>query len=129
MTREKQIQIAALSGALAVGLGAFGAHGLKSILERNQALDIWETAVFYHFVHTLVLLWLSGQQKIGAGPRYCFLVGMMVFSGTLYCLSLSGIRWLGAITPIGGTALIVGWVWLFLSQFTKNGGPESGPES
>ena len=128
MTREKQIQIAALSGALAVGLGAFGAHGLKSILERNQALEIWETAVFYHFVHTLVLLWLSGQEKLGAGPRYCFLLGTLIFSGTLYCLSLSGVRWLGAITPIGGTALIVGWLWLFLSHFGKNGASHKEPK-
>lgn len=121
MTKERQVQIAALSGALAVGLGAFGAHGLKSILEQNQTVDIWETAVFYHFIHTLVLLWLSNQSSLGAGPRCSFLLGMGIFSGTLYVLAVSGIRWLGAITPIGGVSLIVGWLWLFGAHFVKTG--------
>ena len=112
MTNERQVQVAALSGALAVGLGAFGAHGLEALLERNQTVDVWETAVFYHFIHTLVLLWLATQKSIGHGPRRCFTFGMLVFSGTLYVLAVSGIRWLGAITPIGGLALIVAWVWL-----------------
>ncbi len=119
MTKERQIQIAALSGAFAVGLGAFGAHGLKAILEQNQTVEVWETAVFYHFIHTLVLLWLSNQSSIGPGPRTSFLVGMVIFSGTLYVLAVSGIRWLGAITPIGGVSLIVGWLWLLGSCAAK----------
>jgi uncharacterized membrane protein YgdD (TMEM256/DUF423 family) len=112
MKKEMQVRIASLSGAAAVGLGAFGAHGLKGVLESHQTVDVWETAVFYHFVHTLVLLWVSDKTGIGNGPRRCFLFGMLVFSGTLYTLSVTGIRWLGAITPIGGIALIVGWVWM-----------------
>lgn len=120
MTKEKQVQAAALSGALAVGLGAFGAHGLEAILERNQTVDVWETAVSYHFIHTLVLLWLAGQASMGKGPRRCFTFGIVVFSGTLYVLAVSGIRWLGAITPIGGVALIVAWVWLAVQASSKN---------
>lgn len=107
-----QVRIASISGAAAVGLGAFGAHGLKQVLESHQTVEVWETAVFYHFVHTLVLLWISDKASMGEGPRRCFLFGMIVFSGTLYVLSVTGIRWLGAITPIGGVALIVGWAWL-----------------
>jgi len=107
-----QVRVASLSGAVAVGLGAFGAHGLKQVLESHQTVEVWETAVFYHFVHTLVLLWISDKTSMGEGPRRCFIFGMLVFSGTLYALSVTGIRWLGAITPIGGIALIVGWVWM-----------------
>ena len=107
-----QVRIAALSGAAAVGLGAFGAHGLKPVLESHQTVDVWETAVFYHFLHTLVLLWISDKTRLGEGPRRCFYFGITVFSGTLYLLSVTGIKWLGAITPIGGVALIAGWVWM-----------------
>lgn len=107
-----QVRIAALSGALAVGLGAFGAHGLASVLEANDTVEIWETAVFYHFIHTLALLWLASAAPKLKGPRWCFTAGTAVFSGTLYVLAVTGVRWLGAITPLGGTALIVGWIWL-----------------
>lgn len=118
-----QMRIAALSGALAVGLGAFGAHGLAGVLEANKTVEIWETAVFYHFIHTLTLLWLASAAPKSNGPRWCFTVGMLVFSGTLYILAVTGIRWLGAITPVGGTALIVGWIWLAVraSDGSKDG--------
>ena len=114
MTKETEVRIASLSGALAVGLGAFGAHGLEETLTRHGTTDTWETAVFYHFVHTLVLLWISGRRRLVGGPRWCFMAGIVIFSGTLYLLSLTGVKWLGAITPIGGTALIAGWVWLLV---------------
>lgn len=110
--RESRLRFVAFSGALAVGLGAFGAHGLASTLEANHTVETWETAVFYHFIHTLVLLWLTDRGRLYRGPVRCFGVGMTIFSGTLYVLSLTGIKWLGAITPIGGIALITGWVWL-----------------
>ncbi|MBT5708384.1 MAG: DUF423 domain-containing protein [Verrucomicrobia bacterium] len=126
MKKEMQVRVASLSGAVAVGLGAFGAHGLKQVLESHQTAEVWETAVFYHFVHTLVLLWISDKASMGEGPRRCFLFGMLVFSGTLYALSVTGIRWLGAITPIGGLALIMGWGWM--AVWSARGRDSAGTE-
>lgn len=109
--------IAAIVLALAVVFGAFGAHGLKDIL--GEYLPIWEKAVFYHFVHGLGVLLISilpalGKISESQSFRICLLmlVGIFFFSGSLYLLSLTKLRWLGAITPIGGTAFIVGWIWL-----------------
>lgn len=113
------IRIAAIAGATAVGIGAFGAHGLESILEANSRLDTFETAVRYHFYHALALLvvaiWhhLQPKRKILEKSMWSFLIGIIIFSGSLYVLSLTGITWLGAITPLGGVAFIVGWLFLF----------------
>lgn len=102
-----------------VAAGAFGAHALKSRLSPDM-LAVWETAVRYQAYHGLALLflaWLS-ERHPSVGVRaagWCFLAGMIVFSGTLYALALSGERWLGAITPIGGLLLLAGWVCLLLS--------------
>lgn len=113
--------LAALSGATAVGLGAFGAHGLETMLEESGRVATWDTAVLYHLVHSVVLLQLCQQQEMksqgyrakGRGLSFwLFLTGVVVFSGTLYLLCLSGITWLGAITPVGGLALIAGWLSL-----------------
>jgi len=108
-----------LLGFLGVAIGAFGAHALKTILEANQRLDTFETAVRYQFYHAFALLivgLLLRYQSVAyfeyAG--YAFLAGVLVFSGSLYVLSLSGIRWLGAITPIGGLGFLVGWVFLMI---------------
>lgn len=106
----------ALNGALAVALGAFGAHGLRERVS-EQMLTTWETAAQYHFFHALALL-LVGVLARQAGeaallvPGWILLGGVTVFSGSLYLLVLTDQRWLGAITPLGGTALIVGWLWL-----------------
>lgn len=106
---------------LAVGIGAFGAHGLEPTLEANGRTETFETAVKYHFYHALAILalaiWLQVQ------PQHTFLksvmgllvLGILIFSGSLYVLSLTGINWLGAITPIGGVAFIAGWFWLIWS--------------
>ncbi len=115
MTGSFQWRVAAFSGALAVGLGAFGAHGLASILAENDTAEIWKTASSYHLIHTVVLLILAGRAGVARGAWWALVGGMTVFSGTLYVLAVTGIKWLGAITPIGGTALIVGWVWLALA--------------
>lgn len=101
-------------GFLAVALGAFGAHGLKSRLTEDM-LAVFQTGVTYHMAHTLALLltatlMLHWPQATGLKwSAACFLLGIIVFSGSLYLLSLTGIRWLGAITPFGGVALLVGW--------------------
>ncbi|WP_101675730.1 DUF423 domain-containing protein [Alloalcanivorax mobilis] len=108
--------LGALNGALAVILGAFGAHGLKSRVDAAM-LEVWSTASQYHFYHALALL-LVGllARQLGATglvtAGWILFAGMLVFSGSLYVLVLSGQKWLGAVTPLGGLALIVGWLWL-----------------
>ena len=119
MTQTTAFRIAALFGALAVGLGAFGAHGLKDVLLRNNTLAIWEKAVFYHFVHTLALLLLASRSPWQLGPWFCFLVGIIIFSGSLYILAFTGAKWLGAITPFGGVSFIVGWLWLAICAASR----------
>ena len=98
------ITLAALSGMLAVTFGAFGAHALKGKLD-DYAMGVFETAVQYHFYHSLALLAvgiiaLSQPQTVMLkSSGWLFLLGIVIFSGSLYLLSLSGVRWLGAITP------------------------------
>ena len=103
---------------LAVAAGAFGAHGLRNRLDA-YSMSVYEKAVFYHFVHALGILLLvvlartgaittSGQARAG----WLLFMGILIFSGSLYALAVSGIRVLGAITPIGGVAFIAGWLVL-----------------
>ncbi len=112
MTQAMALRISGLLGAAAVGLGAFGAHGLKDLLARHGTEGIWEKAVFYHFVHVLALLVLAFRGSALRGPFLCFVAGILVFSGSLYLLAVTNLRWLGAITPIGGISFIAGWLWL-----------------
>lgn len=114
------IAIGAILGALSVGIGAFGAHGLKNLLIEHGRMETFETAVKYQFYHTLAILfvgmWMqqhADKQLVWAGVM--FMVGIFIFSGSLYVLCLTNIKWLGAITPIGGVAFIAGWVLVFLS--------------
>lgn len=107
--------IGTLSGALAVVLGAFGAHGLEERLTPEK-LDTYQIGVRYHFYHSLALVAVGLAQGIwpGAGllttAGWLFVVGILLFSGSLYLLAVTGPRWLGAITPLGGLAFIAGWV-------------------
>lgn len=112
MSSQLALKISAALGFLAVGLGAFGAHGLEDILTRNDRLATWETAVLYHFVHVLIMCMLASREILMKGPWISFLIGIIIFSGSLYVLALTNIKWLGAITPIGGVAFLVGWGWL-----------------
>ena len=122
MTSTNAIRIAAAAGALAVLLGAFGAHGLRERLLENGTTTIWEKAVFYHFVHAVMLFVLAQRSPLRAGPWWCFLAGIVIFSGSLYLLAVTNLRWLGAITPVGGASFIAGWTWLFISA-AKQGPP------
>ena len=114
------LQLGAFIGALAVALGAFGAHAFKPMLQASGRLDTFETAVKYQFYHALVMLVLGllMQHVQAEGLRYlqwagyAFLVGVVVFSGALYAICFTGITAFGAVAPIGGTALIVGWLLL-----------------
>lgn len=113
--------IGAIFGLLTVLLGAFGAHALKSILD-SYGQSIWEKAVFYQAIHALLLLILPALSNI-INPKainisgYMIIAGVLLFSGSLYILALSGKKYFGAITPIGGVALIIGWSWLAISLF------------
>ncbi|MCG3137266.1 MAG: hypothetical protein HJJLKODD_01109 [Phycisphaerae bacterium] len=105
----------------AVGLGAFGAHGLQDYFKEHTALQpVYQTAVEYQFYHSLALLaaaWAAGnwQQRRACWAGRCFVFGISIFCGSLYLLCLTGMRWLGAITPIGGVAFMAGWLLLALS--------------
>ena len=114
MTNSTALRIAASLGVLAVALGAFGAHGLKELLARNGTAQIWEKAVFYHFVHAIMLFILAGRTPVQYGAWFSFLTGIVIFSGSLYLLAVTNVRWLGAVTPVGGVSFIVGWVWLVI---------------
>ena len=105
-------------GAISVMIGAFGAHALRAMLEAQGRLDTFETAVKYQFYHTLALLAIGLlmykiNDKLLGYAGYSMIGGVLIFSGSLYILCLTGIRWLGAITPIGGVLMIVGWALLF----------------
>jgi len=110
------VMAGALWGLVGVGLGAFGAHGLKSVAT-EQGLTWWETAARYQLIHAvaLVLLGLLQYHRLGGDwAGWSFLLGSAVFSGTLYAMALGAPRWLGAVTPIGGVAMMLGWVLLAL---------------
>ena len=120
MTPKIIFSIASISGMLAVGLGAFGAHALKSKLEAANLVSTFQTAVQYHFYHTLLLLVLGLVMYKIESPMlsyaaYVTVAGIFLFSGSLYTLCLTNVRWLGAITPIGGLCFILGWLFLLLA--------------
>jgi uncharacterized membrane protein YgdD (TMEM256/DUF423 family) len=110
--------IAAVLGLLAVALGAFGSHGLAAHFEANPDLEpTYQTAARYHMYHALALLAVAWAITRWPGPLlhwsgWLLLAGVVIFSGSLYLLSLTGVRWLGAIAPIGGVSLIIGWALL-----------------
>lgn len=108
--------LGSLLGLIGVAAGAFGAHALRSHLTPDL-LATWETAVRYQLVHALALLATGWAATRWPGTRvniagWSFLAGTVVFSGSLYVLSLTGLRWLGAVTPIGGLAFLAGWACL-----------------
>lgn len=114
---KKHIIIAATMGALGVALGAFGAHGLKQILS-PQLLETYKTGIFYHLIHSVVLLVISLNTKYNlALPFYFILFGILLFSFSLYVYTLSGIIAFAMITPIGGVSLIIGWLLIVYSIY------------
>ena len=109
------IRIAGVFGFLGVALGAFGAHALQGHLSPTH-IQIYHTAVLYHLLHTMALLGYGiisrDLKRVRRWPGICFAAGIIIFSGSLYLLALTGISWLGAITPIGGLLLLGGWIGL-----------------
>jgi uncharacterized membrane protein YgdD (TMEM256/DUF423 family) len=125
---EKRWLVASgVAGALAVLLGAFGAHGLRAFLaplsDGAERRAWWETAAHYHLVHALAIAvaGLVAGKGDGTGPAaaagFCYVGGIVLFSGSLYTMALTGIRGLGAVTPIGGLLLVAGWVALALGAW------------
>lgn len=110
---------AALLAAVAVGMGAFGAHALQArFLAEPRAAGWWETATSYLLVHALA------GAAVPAGPRWprlALILGATVFAGTLYAMALGAPRWWGAVTPLGGTALVLGWLGLSWEWLRKRG--------
>ena len=111
--------IGALAGVLGVALGAFGAHGLRGRLS-PEMVSVFETAVRYHMYHALALVLVStlmthidGWLMLAAG--WSFAIGIVLFSGSLYALALTGVGLLGAVTPIGGLAFVLGWAFLAIA--------------
>ncbi|AJS59630.1 DUF423 domain-containing protein [Paenibacillus sp. IHBB 10380] len=111
--------------ALSVAIGAFGAHLLEPRIGKD-ALEVYETGVQYHMIHGLALILVGitvgqrGESKKLNVAGWMFIVGVIVFSGSLYILSISGIKVLGAITPLGGIAFIIGWLY-FMSDVLRRG--------
>jgi len=108
----RTIRLAAFLGLSGVALGAFGAHGLKDLLAANGTAAVWQTAVLYHLIHSVSSLWVAERKPPVA---WVWAAGIAVFSGSLYVLALTGLRWLGMVTPLGGVLLLAGWAWLVLS--------------
>lgn len=115
-----KLRAACVLGFTGVALGAFGAHALKDhwvttldVLQADYRLDIWKTGVFYHLVHAVVLLVLAfgcPEKHQAKFASYSFVIGVNIFSGSLYMLAITGLKWMGAIVPIGGIFLLLGWI-------------------
>jgi len=108
-------RLAAALCFLAVVLGAFGAHALRSTLELRGTLNTWHTAVLYHFIHAIALLVLALYGANNRGAWWLLFAGIVLFSGSLYAIALTNLRWLGPVTPVGGLCFLAGWVLLIIA--------------
>jgi uncharacterized membrane protein YgdD (TMEM256/DUF423 family) len=123
------LALAGIQGFLAVALGAFGAHGLRGRLaglaDGAQRLGWWETAAHYHLAHALATALAAYLVSRGPGSTaaqvagFCFTGGILLFSGSLYAMTLTGVRALGAVTPLGGLALLAGWAAIVIAALAK----------
>jgi uncharacterized membrane protein YgdD (TMEM256/DUF423 family) len=109
------VRIASTLCFLAVALGAFGAHALRSTIESHGLIDVWNKAVLYHFVHGIALFVLAFFGTTSRGAWWLLFAGIFLFSGSLYAMALTNARSLGAITPLGGLCFLAGWAWLIIS--------------
>ncbi len=112
-------KIASVLMFLAIALGAFGAHALKAQMS-EYSLDVYKTAVLYHVIHALGLFAIAWLSQTVQDPKFGYagvlmILGIVIFSGSLYVLSITGMKWLGALTPIGGLCFLASWVLVFLS--------------
>ena len=121
MNKTTILKLAALLGAFSVMIGAFGAHALKDLLEESGRVDTFDTAVKYQFYHVFALLGIGGlknklkSRRLSSYASIAFIVGILLFSGSLYILCLTNITSWAIVTPFGGLAFIAGWVLFFFS--------------
>ncbi|TXD96978.1 DUF423 domain-containing protein [Psychrobacter frigidicola] len=116
------IGIAAINLAIAVALGAFGAHSIKNMVNAQQ-LEWWHTATLYLFIHALGLLLVGILIRLNIATQttaWLLQVGVIIFAGSLFAMTLGAPRWFGAVTPIGGVLMIAGWAWLAVTAFRLN---------
>ena len=111
--------VGAVLCAVGVALGAFGSHGLERVVTEQRLLDVWETGVRYHQMHGLGTLLVAAAPAGRLGMVWLFLLGVVLFSGSLYALALTGLGWLGAITPLGGLCFLGGWTWLAVASWRR----------
>ena len=117
MTVNRQLtRLAAIFGFFGILFGVLGAHLLRSSLEQLGTAEIWQTAVRYHLLHAVLLLVLSGWRPIPRIAYFLILIGVAIFSGSLYAMALTNFKWFGAITPIGGIGMLCGWLALALAR-------------
>jgi uncharacterized membrane protein YgdD (TMEM256/DUF423 family) len=110
------MRIAAVLGLLAVALGAMGAHLLENALAQNpRGIALWEKAVFYHFIHAVMMFVLAMRRPLKRLSWFAFLIGIILFSGSLYIYAATNVKWLVHLTPFGGVCFMVGWVCLIIS--------------
>lgn len=127
------IGIAAINGLIAVAAGAFGAHALEGRLD-PQAVEVFELSARYQMYHALAMLaagWLAASlgSRLAAVSAGLMFAGIILFCGSLYALSLTGLKWLGAVTPFGGTCFLLGWLLLAVAAFRRRPGTRSTEES
>lgn len=126
MSPKAALFVGSVLGFLSVATGAFGAHAWKSFLSETNRLDTFQTAVQYQMYHSLAII-LTGilglilPKTDFSTVSFLFLLGILIFSGSLYLLCATGIRWLGAITPLGGTAFLAGWLLLAIKVYRHLG--------
>ena len=116
------VAVGAVNAAVSVGAGAFAAHGLKGHIS-DQMLATFETGARYHMYHALAIVFcgvLAARVTGAAAAGWIFQLGIVLFSGSLYALALSGQEWIGVFTPFGGVAFLVGWVWLAWSALKSS---------
>lgn len=124
---KNSIITGAIHGFLAVALGAFGAHALENMLDEYSS-GIWDTAVQYQMFHASALILVGilmnssilGEVKQLKIAKNCFNAGIIIFAGSLFILALTGVKWLGAITPIGGVLFLTGWILTIVSVLKSN---------
>jgi len=125
MNQRRFLFYAAICGFLGVGLGAFGAHGLKNVLSEH-GLDIYKTAVSYQMWHTLALalVGIMPEHRYLRWAGWSLLIGIVLFSGSLYLLAIFNLSWLGMITPFGGVAFLLAWAAIAKAALQYSGGSD-----
>lgn len=109
-------RLAGVLGFTGVALGAFGAHGLKDIVTDPHLMDVWKTGAHYHLIHAVMVAVAALHPARPVWPARLFTAGILLFSGSLYLMAVTGTLWLGAITPLGGLCFLAGWASLGLAK-------------